>query len=174
MTGCTTFHCIALGSGRYTNPCTRTLLKIRRSVTIQFRRGRAPKCRSASSATIYVTEKKSQGSTVTDDSVTDLLPPKHRGICATFSQSSRATAQPGIRPNKVRHFFSVATFDTWQQCFRQLLTPSTDVIILYVASHCRFVYDVISPVTFIFFIAAPRNERAAGGLSTMFHVGSYP
>ena len=57
------------------------LLKIRRSAMIQFRRGRAPKRRSTSSTTVYAMEK-SHWSTVTDDSVTDLLPPKHRGICA--------------------------------------------------------------------------------------------
>ena len=36
-----------------------SLLKIRRSAMIQFRRGRAPKRRSASSATVYAMEKKS-------------------------------------------------------------------------------------------------------------------
>ena len=48
---------------------------------------------------------KNHWSTVTNDSAMDLLPPKCHGICATFSQSSRANGRPGIRPNKARRFF---------------------------------------------------------------------
>ena len=93
---------------------------------------------------------------------------------------------PSARPNKARRIFFVAVRDTWQWCFRQLLKPLADVI--YTVYYIIVLYDVFftlranavavpfmtsSPCDVHFFVTAPRNERVASGLSTMFHVDSY-